>query len=45
VPFALLLGNELKGVFDFSKKFGRELVHKVVSLQWLLVKRLLSPST
>lgn len=30
VLFALLLDNKFKGVFDFNKKFGRELVHKAV---------------
>lgn len=45
VPFALLLGNGLKGVFDFREKFGRALVRKVVSLPWFLVKRLPSPPT
>lgn len=29
---SLLLDNELKGVFDFHKTFGREFVHKAVSL-------------
>lgn len=28
--FCPALDNQLKGIFDFNKKFGRELVHKVV---------------